>query len=220
MHEVVISPSRSHFVDKCSAHDAPPTVGLFSLAVSSDEASRGVSALATFVRCLFARTFSEEDLSFLRRPSLTSFTPRDGGPELHCSILAPDPELHGPGPYPTVVYVYGGPHAQRVKNDWLLTANGRNQRLCAAGFLVFMCDNRGRYATCGLLLTWLKTCPCSSPVLVVAWHLKEPCTSEWAAWRCRTRWTGSVGWRARDCVAKAGSVSTDGATGVTCLLCA
>jgi dipeptidyl-peptidase 4 len=41
------------------------------------------------------------------------------------------------------VMVYGGPHAQLVRNSWLLTANMRAQYLRRSGFLVFVLDNRG-----------------------------------------------------------------------------
>ena len=53
------------------------------------------------------------------------------------------PETFGPGPYPTVVMVYGGPHSQQVVNGWGMTVNMRLQYLRSLGFLVFVLDNRG-----------------------------------------------------------------------------
>ena len=47
------------------------------------------------------------------------------------------------GPYPTLVYVYGGPHAQLVADGWMLTVAMRAQYLRSLGFLVFVLDNRG-----------------------------------------------------------------------------
>ena len=35
---------------------------------------------------------------------------------LHCAMYLPNPDLHGPGPYPTIVSVYGGPGPQRVSH--------------------------------------------------------------------------------------------------------
>ena len=35
---------------------------------------------------------------------------------LHCAIYLPNPAIHGPGPYPTIVSVYGGPGPQRVSH--------------------------------------------------------------------------------------------------------
>ena len=40
----------------------------------------------------------------------------------------------GPGPYPTIVSVYGGPHAQLVVNSWRMTAAMRAQYLRQPGF--------------------------------------------------------------------------------------
>lgn len=53
------------------------------------------------------------------------------------------PAGYGPGPFPTLVSVYGGPHAQSVANSWGPTANLRAQYLSNQGFLVFVLDNRG-----------------------------------------------------------------------------
>jgi hypothetical protein len=52
------------------------------------------------------------------------------------ALYRPDPSTHGPGPYPTILSVYGGPHVQLVQNNFLLTASMREQFYCAEGFLV------------------------------------------------------------------------------------
>ena len=44
---------------------------------------------------------------------------------------------------PCIMSVYGGPHVQRVRRNWSLTANLREQRLAERGFIVIKCDNRG-----------------------------------------------------------------------------
>jgi dipeptidyl-peptidase-4 len=62
--------------------------------------------------------------------------------ELYGAIYRP-PTHFGKGPFPTIVSVYGGPHAQRVTNSWLLTVDMRAQYLANQGFLVFKLDNRG-----------------------------------------------------------------------------
>lgn len=41
--------------------------------------------------------------------------------------------------------VYGGPHVQRVHNNWMLTADLRAQCLAQQGFVVIKCDNRGSF---------------------------------------------------------------------------
>jgi dipeptidyl-peptidase-4 len=64
------------------------------------------------------------------------------GITLYGAIFRP-PERSGTGPYPTLVYVYGGPHAQLVVDAWSLTVTMRVQYLCSLGFLIFVLDNRG-----------------------------------------------------------------------------
>jgi len=64
------------------------------------------------------------------------------GVTLYGAIFRP-PAHFGPGPYPTIVSVYGGPHAQQVTNSWRMTVAMRAQSLRRLGFLVFVLDNRG-----------------------------------------------------------------------------
>jgi len=62
---------------------------------------------------------------------------------LHGAIYKPDPKLYGEGPYPAVVSVYGGPHAQMVTDSYGMTVDLRAQRLRAQGYAVIKVDNRG-----------------------------------------------------------------------------
>jgi dipeptidyl-peptidase 4 len=45
--------------------------------------------------------------------------------------------------YPVIVYVYGGPHAQMVTNNWLHGANLWMHKLAGEGFFIWTLDNRG-----------------------------------------------------------------------------
>ncbi|WP_322817692.1 S9 family peptidase [Tepidiforma sp.] len=72
-------------------------------------------------------------------------------PEFH-EVTAPDGTLlygalYRPAgsepPYPVIVSVYGGPHVQRVIDDWSLTVDLRAQYLAQRGVAVFKLDNRG-----------------------------------------------------------------------------
>jgi dipeptidyl-peptidase-4 len=45
--------------------------------------------------------------------------------------------------YPVMVYVYGGPHAQLVNNEWLGGASLFDYYMAQQGFVVFTLDNRG-----------------------------------------------------------------------------
>jgi len=79
----------------------------------------------------------------LQPPEIVAITSTDSAVTLHCAIYRPPSALHGPGPYPAIVSVYGGPHVQRVMNHWSLTADMRAQRLAQDGCVVIKCDTRG-----------------------------------------------------------------------------
>ncbi|KAF1774877.1 Alpha/Beta hydrolase fold [Phytophthora cactorum] len=61
-------------------------------------------------------------------PKIISFPTRDGKETLYGAVYLPDREIHGDGPYPTIVSVYGGPHVQRVAHMWAMTVDMRAQR--------------------------------------------------------------------------------------------
>ena len=45
--------------------------------------------------------------------------------------------------YPTVVYVYGGPHAHNVDARWHYSSRGWETYMAQKGYLLFILDNRG-----------------------------------------------------------------------------
>jgi dipeptidyl-peptidase-4 len=78
----------------------------------------------------------------LTPPELVTLENR-AGTTLYGLLYRPDARRFGPGPYPTLIDVYGGPHAQRATELWKGTVNMRAQYLRSLGFLVFTLDNRG-----------------------------------------------------------------------------
>src|SRR5712691_4059651 len=64
------------------------------------------------------------------------------GVQLNASIIKP-PDFHPQKKYPVLVYTYGGPHAQVVRNGW----GGANflwhQLMAQKGYIIFSLDNRG-----------------------------------------------------------------------------
>ena len=129
IHAVTLDHKFEKFVDVHSSTDTPPTATVrlladFSVIHSIDQASDArIAALG------------------LRPPELVTLRSRDGT-TLHGAIYRPPAEF-GSGPYPAVVSVYGGPHAQMVDNHWSMTCAMRAQYLRGRGFLVFVLDNRG-----------------------------------------------------------------------------
>ena len=64
-------------------------------------------------------------------------TAQDGYP-VHGWAVLPDPGAHGPGPYPVLLNIHGGPHAQY---GWGLFDEA--QVYAGAGYAVLMCNPRG-----------------------------------------------------------------------------
>jgi len=67
------------------------------------------------------------------------------GDTLYASLLKPA-DFDLTKRYPVVVYVYGGPHAQVVRNGWGGRTALFHHFLASEGFLVFSLDNRGSAA--------------------------------------------------------------------------
>ena len=129
VHSVTLDRAFQRFVDVFSDVNTPPTITLRSL---EDSASLRAVHLPDDPRV--------ESLA-LTPPELVTLESEDGD-TLHAALYKPPPRF-GEGPHPTVIYVYGGPHAQVVTNGWGMTCAMRIQRLRSLGYLVFSLDNRG-----------------------------------------------------------------------------
>ncbi len=66
----------------------------------------------------------------------------DGKTDLFYRLITP-PNMKPGEKYPTLVYVYGGPHSQLVTDSWLAGGNLYFLRLAQQGYVVFTLDNRG-----------------------------------------------------------------------------
>jgi len=126
-HRVVVDHRCRQFADVHGAVGRQPTVTLRSLPggevthVIHDQPDERVERLG------------------LAGPELVSLRTRDGV-ELHGVLHRPS---SGTPPHPTIVSVYGGPHAQRATDSWGVTADMRAQYLRSLGYVVFVLDNRG-----------------------------------------------------------------------------
>ena len=66
----------------------------------------------------------------------------DGKTDLYYRLITP-PNMEQGKKYPTLVYVYGGPHSQLVTDSWLGGGNLYFMFLAQQGYVVFTVDNRG-----------------------------------------------------------------------------
>ncbi len=125
-HLVVLDHACTHYIAIHSALDQPPTVTLRALADGS------------LRQTLYAEPDPRIAALGLTPPEQVTLLTRDGV-TLHGLLYRPA----GAGPFPTLVSVYGGPHAQRAINAWGATVDLRAQYLRSLGFAVFVLDNRG-----------------------------------------------------------------------------
>ena len=125
-HAAVVSSDGKTFID---THTSREHAAITTLRRTADG-----SVIAT----LFEDAEAQASGLGLRPPELRRMPAADGTPM--------DAALYRPaeaGPHPLLVSVYGGPHAQRVVDEWALTVDLRAQYLAQQGFAVLAIDNRG-----------------------------------------------------------------------------
>ncbi|WP_105169033.1 S9 family peptidase [Pseudoalteromonas sp. T1lg23B] len=133
-HNVVLAKDAKTFIDNSSAVNQPNSVAL-----------RKVNG--EFVTWLEQNELNEHHpltpyLNDLAKPEYGTLTAEDGQ-TLHYRLFKPA-KLEKGKKYPVIVNVYGGPHAQRVVNNWR-SKNLYFQYMAQQGYVIFQLDNRGSY---------------------------------------------------------------------------
>ena len=159
-HDCVVNHAATAFIDTHSSLDVPGSVTVRAIISGGDAGGSAAAAAAAAaavagegggaapLRVLYGADEGQADgvlkaMALLPPTLFTVPCPDDGAITLHGCYYAPDAAAHGPGPYPTLVSVYGGPHLQTVTNAWAMTADLRAQHLRSRGYLVLKLDNRG-----------------------------------------------------------------------------
>jgi dipeptidyl-peptidase-4 len=127
-HQVFVSTSGDWALDVFSSVQTPRTVRLLSLKKSQPPYTvfEAPNPLADYA------------LGQTRLVTLTS----PGGFVLNGRLILPT-NFDSLKRYPTLVYVYNGPHVQLITNTWLYGADLWMHRLAQEGFIVFTLDGRG-----------------------------------------------------------------------------
>jgi dipeptidyl-peptidase 4 len=126
-HGAVFNPSFSHYVDRWSDINTPDQVRVHrndGTAVRTVEENR-VAALAQYD---------------LPRPELMQVKARDGF-VMEATLIRP-PHFDPAKKYPVYQFVYAGPGAQQVRNEWRGQFMLFNQLVAQEGAIVWICDNR------------------------------------------------------------------------------
>lgn len=161
MHNIVMDADCHLFVDTSSDLGRPTCVILYKLAEGGPfsnrtdpnnlvrqvfclyDAAQDDKAMTSLLGSLDVASSGSDRILNLPAPEIISFPTSDGTETLHAALYKPDTRVYGPGPYPLICAVYGGPHVQRVNRSWSQCADMRAQRLRSLGFAVVKCDNRG-----------------------------------------------------------------------------
>ena len=125
-HEAVVSADGRRWVDRWSSLKVPPTVVLYDRQTDA--------SLVLHQPTMIPATIGH------RPPELTTVIAADGVTPLHAALYVP---AGASDPPPVVVWVYGGPHSQKVANQWELTAIPWRQLMRELGAAVLVVDNRG-----------------------------------------------------------------------------
>ena len=132
VHRAELSESGQYLVDRYTEPDVPRNIDVVPV-------SSGFAA-GKSVRLLTAA----DPWDGYRLPGFSSGTIKaaDGKTDLYYRMVKPadfDPAKK----YPTVVYVYGGPHAHNVEASWHWYSRTWETYMAQKGFIVFILDNRG-----------------------------------------------------------------------------
>src|SRR6266700_1289081 len=127
-HAAVLAPNASAFIDTFSNTAAPPRQDLYRADGSRIAAinENKVTELADF---------------HLSPTEFLSVKSHDGV-QLNASIIKP-PDFDPQKKYPVLVFTYGGPHAQVVRNAWGGATFLWHQLMAQKGYIIFALDNRG-----------------------------------------------------------------------------
>ncbi len=127
-HAVVLAPNASAFIDTFSSTAAPPRQDLYR-ADGSRIAAINENKVAELADYHLSPT------EFLGVKS-------HDGVQLNASIIKP-PDFDPQKKYPVLVFTYGGPHAQVVRNAWGGATFLWHQLMAQKGYIIFALDNRG-----------------------------------------------------------------------------
>ena len=161
-HNVVPCGNGKYFLDSYTSTDVPYNVDLM------DRNGKFVSRLHQSENPLKDYNIGKTEIGTLKA---------EDGQTLYTRLIKPY-NFDASKKYPVIVYVYGGPHAQLITDEWTAGAGIYLNYLAQEGFLVFTLDNRGSadrgeafeqciHRQCGQLemrdqmvgIEWLKTLP-------------------------------------------------------------
>ena len=132
VHNAILSESGQMLIDKYSEPDVPRVINV----VNTSNAKAHTTTLLTAEDPWKAKGFQ---IPLFENGSLKA---ADGTTDLYWRMVKPanfDPTKK----YPTVIYVYGGPHANNVQASFRWYSRSWETYMAQKGYIVFILDNRG-----------------------------------------------------------------------------
>jgi dipeptidyl-peptidase 4 len=127
VHQAQLSPNRKYIIDQFSSPTNPGTTQIFNLANGKKIViDNSVNPLENYQ---IGSTYSIE-------------LETENNWRLYGRLIKPS-NFNPEKKYPVLVYVYGGPHAQLVTNNWLNGASLWMHWMAEQGYLIFTLDGRG-----------------------------------------------------------------------------
>ena len=133
VHRGELSASGAYLIDRYSAPSIPRNIDIVATTASGSSAARATRILT-----------ADDPWDGYQQPLFECDTIKaaDGTTELFYRMVKPadfDPAKK----YPTVVYVYGGPHAHVVDASWHWYSRSWETYMAQKGYVLFILDNRG-----------------------------------------------------------------------------
>jgi dipeptidyl-peptidase-4 len=129
-HSVTFSPDYKYYIDRYSNTTTPTATSVHD---------------ATGKLLFTLYDSSEAEIADYNLPATEFITIQSReGLEFQCSMIRPL-DFNPQGKYPVLIYVYGGPHAQVVRNRWGGSRYLWHAYMAQNGYIVFSLDNRGSF---------------------------------------------------------------------------
>lgn len=127
VHHCQLSPDGKYMLDSWSSLTIPHQVDIIDVKKATSKTIHQAENPL--------KDYNVAQVEFLKLKSKDGF-------DLECRIMKPS-NFDASKKYPVLVYVYGGPHAQMVTNDWLGGARLWMHYVAQQGYIVFTLDGRG-----------------------------------------------------------------------------
>jgi len=136
VHYASLSEDGSQVIDRYSSPTVPRSINIYTTPSVKGRLPKLVANILT------AKDPWKEQGYKIPEITSGSIKAADGVTDLYYRMVKPidfDPNKK----YPTVVYVYGGPHAHNVDARWHWCLRGWEAHMATKGYLLFVLDNRG-----------------------------------------------------------------------------